>query len=171
MVYGQMEQQHGVVLVGRALSYLYTAREGLIWQELYDLLSLDDDVLDDVYKPVVPSFRRIPSFKAKLLSNDLGKLVEPRFNNQVPTQKFRYLIFRDSVLNKYELENTVRQCSMHRAMARYFAGEWFDGKEILRLHTHQVKPHRQWCPVACGFFSGVLTLDQTPMRNYLGKRA
>jgi hypothetical protein len=56
MVYGEMEKQHGVVLVERALSYLYTAREGLIWQELYDLLSLDDDVLDDVYKPSKPNY-------------------------------------------------------------------------------------------------------------------
>ena len=138
MVYDRLEKQHGAVLVERALSYIYTSREGLVWQELYDLLSCDDDVLDEVYKPVVPKFRRIPSFKAKLLSNDLNVLVEPRFNNQVPTYKFRYIIFRDSVWEKYGLENTVRQCSFHKAMACYFTGEWVDGKEILHLHTQQV---------------------------------
>lgn len=139
MVYDHLEKRHGPVLVEHALSYLYTSREGLVWQELYDLLSCDDDVLDDVYKPVVPKFRRIPSFKAKLLSNDLDILVEPRFNNQVPTYKFRYHSFRVSVFQKYGLENTVRQCSFHKAMACYFSGEWVDGKEMLHLHTHQVR--------------------------------
>jgi len=141
MVFEKIEKTHGEVLVERALSYLYTAREGLIWQELFDLLSLDDDVLDDVYKPIVPTFRRIPSYKAKMLSNDLGKLVEPRFNNQVPTHKYRYIVFRDAVFEKYGLENSVRQCSFHRAMAMYFSGEWADGKQILNLDTQQWKPH------------------------------
>ena len=137
LVYESLEQEHGQVLIERALSYLYTSREGLIWQELYDLLSCDDDVLDEVYRPQVPAYRRLPSYKGKLLSNDLGKLLEPRFNNQVPTNKFRYLIFREVVFERYGLENTVRQCSIHRAMANYFSGEWADGKEILHIETHQ----------------------------------
>jgi CRP-like cAMP-binding protein len=139
LVCESLELEHGNVLIARSLSYLYTSREGLVWQELYDLLSCDDDVLEEVYKPQVPAYRRLPSFTGKLLANSLGKLLEPRFNNQVPTQKFRYRLFKHVVFERYELENTVRQCSIHRAMANYFSGEWADGKEITHLETHQWK--------------------------------
>ena len=140
MVIDEMEKEHGQVLVERALTYICTARDGLVWQELTDLLSCDDDVLDEVYGPVIPQYRTMPSFKAKLLSKDLDRLVDGRFNNEVQTQKFACSIYHDVVFQRYGLTNTVRQCSFHRALAMYFCGEWHEGKEILHLKTNQWKP-------------------------------
>ena len=49
-LFDRIENQHGHVLVSRALGYLTAAKNGLSEAELEDLLSLDDQVLNDVYQ-------------------------------------------------------------------------------------------------------------------------
>ena len=49
-LFGRIEKHHGYVLVSRAFGYLTAAKNGLSEAELEDLLSLDDQVLNDVYQ-------------------------------------------------------------------------------------------------------------------------
>uniref|UniRef100_A0A3Q3GWE4 NACHT domain-containing protein n=1 Tax=Labrus bergylta TaxID=56723 RepID=A0A3Q3GWE4_9LABR len=56
-----LEDKHGKELVGGALGYITLAREGLLEAELRDVMSLDDDVITEVYShsfPPTPSLIR-----------------------------------------------------------------------------------------------------------------
>ena len=62
--YKNLEEYFGKVLVEKALGYLTATREGITESELEHTLSLDDEVLNDVYQYWDPPIRgvvRIPS--------------------------------------------------------------------------------------------------------------
>ena len=84
-LFGRIETQHGHVLVSRALGYLTAAKNGLSEAELEHLLSLDDQVLNDVYQvkysygpPVTPtSACTAASFLFLLCSDDPSRHPPP----------------------------------------------------------------------------------------------
>jgi hypothetical protein len=49
-IFERLERAHGQVLVRQALGYLTAAKHGVTGAQMSDLLSLDDEVLDDVYQ-------------------------------------------------------------------------------------------------------------------------
>ena len=49
-VFQKLEYRHGQLLVGHALSYITRSKNGVTDSEMEDLLSLDDEVLSDVYQ-------------------------------------------------------------------------------------------------------------------------
>ena len=53
----------------------FTAKHGLSEFELEDILSCDDDVLNDVYKHWTPPTRRIPPLLIVRLRYDLGQFL------------------------------------------------------------------------------------------------
>jgi len=55
-----VERYHGRMLVSHALAYLTASKDGLGDVEMEDILSLDDDVLNDVFQHWLPPVRRIP---------------------------------------------------------------------------------------------------------------
>ncbi|KAJ1479712.1 hypothetical protein T484DRAFT_2852075 [Baffinella frigidus] len=123
-----LETRHGSMLVMRALGYLHFARDGLTWFELADMLSCDDDALDEVYGVTVPDFRRLPAFQGKVLLSDLDALLDLRRTQLQPVLAHRHQIYRSVCAEHFKLEEKAQQ--HHRALAYYFAGVWADGKEI-----------------------------------------
>lgn len=76
-LFSRIEKQHGQVLVRHALGYVTAAKSGLTETELEDVLSCDDDVLDDVYQFWTPPIRRIPPLLWVRVRADLaGYLVD-----------------------------------------------------------------------------------------------
>ncbi len=73
-------QQHGAVLVGRALSYLCATRHGLPEDELLDLLSRDEAVMRDfrARSPRSPRSRGLPVIFWLRLRRDLRPLLAER---------------------------------------------------------------------------------------------
>ncbi|EDO47108.1 predicted protein, partial [Nematostella vectensis] len=59
-LFDRVERVHGRILVSHALGYITASKNGLTEPELEDLLSLDDDVLNDVYQYWTPPIRRLP---------------------------------------------------------------------------------------------------------------
>ena len=49
-LFERMERQHGQILVNHTLAYITAAKNGLTESELEDILSCDDEVLEDVYQ-------------------------------------------------------------------------------------------------------------------------
>ncbi|KAM7387824.1 hypothetical protein PAMP_024037 [Pampus punctatissimus] len=81
-----LEKKHGRELVGGALGYIVLARKGLLEAELRDVMSLDDDVIREVYRyslPPTPSLIRLPPLLWARLRRDLEDLLEERW---VPPQ-------------------------------------------------------------------------------------
>lgn len=65
---------------------LLVHREGLLEAELRDILSLDDNVISEVYKyflPPTPSLIRLPPFLWARLRRDLEDLLEERWTSGV----------------------------------------------------------------------------------------
>ena len=56
----RLEKQHGKLLVSHAFGYITASGDGLSEPELEDLISLDDQVLQDIYQYWLPPIRRIP---------------------------------------------------------------------------------------------------------------
>ncbi|EDO47107.1 predicted protein, partial [Nematostella vectensis] len=59
-LFDRVERIHGKTLVSHSLGYITASKNGLTEPELEDLLSLDDDVLNDVYQYWTPPIRRLP---------------------------------------------------------------------------------------------------------------
>ena len=49
-LFERIEKRHGKVFVSRTLAYITAAKSGLTESELEDILSCDDDVLEDVFQ-------------------------------------------------------------------------------------------------------------------------
>ncbi|EDO40517.1 predicted protein, partial [Nematostella vectensis] len=59
-LFKRLERRHGTVLVRHALAYITAAKHGLSEPELEDILSCDEEVLDEVFQYWTPPVRRIP---------------------------------------------------------------------------------------------------------------
>ena len=73
-LFNRLEANHGKVFVSHALGYLTASQSGLSPNELLDVLSCDEDVLEDVFQYHVPPIRRLPVLLWTRLRLDLGKI-------------------------------------------------------------------------------------------------
>ncbi|EDO37261.1 predicted protein, partial [Nematostella vectensis] len=74
----RIEAKHGRILVQHALGYLTAARSGLTETELDDILSSDDEVLDDVFQYWTPPIRRLPPLLWVRIRADLDSYLVDR---------------------------------------------------------------------------------------------
>ncbi|CAN9500293.1 unnamed protein product [Ophioblennius macclurei] len=120
-----LERKHGRELVGGALGYLALAREGLQEAELRDLLSLDDDIISEVYRhspPPSPSLIRLPPLLWSCLHRDLRDFLEERWTRGTILLAFSSRRVCDFVVTRYLTPE--RKGRSHRNMADYFLGRW-----------------------------------------------
>ena len=62
-LYKRLSIMHGKLLFERSIAYLTVARDGLSRQEIEDILSCDDDVLNYIFQWWIPPIRRIPQLQ------------------------------------------------------------------------------------------------------------
>uniref|UniRef100_A0A8C6AAI1 NACHT and WD repeat domain containing 1 n=1 Tax=Marmota marmota marmota TaxID=9994 RepID=A0A8C6AAI1_MARMA len=77
----RLEQTHGQLLVAHVLGYIVSSRHGLSEAELKDVLSLDDEVLQVVYRDWTPPSKELLRFPPLLwvrLRRDLGHCLARR---------------------------------------------------------------------------------------------
>ncbi|XP_070765714.1 NACHT domain- and WD repeat-containing protein 1 [Enoplosus armatus] len=147
-----LEEKHGKELVGGALGYITLAREGLLEAELRDVMSLDDDVISEVYRyslPPTPSLIRLPSLLWARLRRDLEDQLEERWSGGVATVAFNNRRLCEAVSARY-LTSERRGRSL-RILAEYFLGRWsgklkpvaLPGLSLL-LSDRKVPPQPLW---------------------------
>ena len=96
-----LEARHGPQLTSRALAYLTAARAGLADQEMEDLLSLDDTVLDSLFQYSLPARRRVPALLWPRLRADLpGYLADCEAGGVVVTNWY-HRQFREAAKQRY----------------------------------------------------------------------
>uniref|UniRef100_A0A8C2WCA7 NACHT and WD repeat domain containing 1 n=1 Tax=Cyclopterus lumpus TaxID=8103 RepID=A0A8C2WCA7_CYCLU len=120
-----LEEKHGKELVGGALGYIILAREGLLEAELRDIMSLDDDVICEVYRyslPPSPSLIRLPPLLWARLRRDLEDQLEERWTGGVAAIAFNNRHLCEAVSSRY-LTSQRRGRSL-RILAEYFLGRW-----------------------------------------------
>uniref|UniRef100_A0A8C5QHW8 Uncharacterized protein n=1 Tax=Leptobrachium leishanense TaxID=445787 RepID=A0A8C5QHW8_9ANUR len=127
-LYQRLETLHGKTLVSHALGYIVASRNGLSEAELKDILSLDDDVLSDIYQYWAPPSNeviRFPALSWTRLRYDLeGYLVERQadcstvmglYHRQfIEVAQHTYLVGQDKI-------------KKHHMLAEYFMGTWSKG--------------------------------------------
>ncbi|KAM7011931.1 LOW QUALITY PROTEIN: NACHT domain- and WD repeat-containing protein 1 [Tautogolabrus adspersus] len=147
-----LEDKHGKELVGGALGYITLAREGLLESELRDVMSLDDDVITEVYRyslPPTPSLIRLPPLHWARLRQDLEDQLEERWTNGVTTIAINNRCLCEVVSARY-LTSERRGRSL-RVLAEYFLGRWsgklkpvaLPGLSLL-LSDRKVPPQPLW---------------------------
>jgi hypothetical protein len=77
-----MEKIHGKLLFSRAIIYMSSFKNGISEGEIEDILSLDDDVLYDIFEFHAPPIRRLPIALWSRIKNDLKEyMVEKEIND------------------------------------------------------------------------------------------
>uniref|UniRef100_A0A3B3BH33 NACHT and WD repeat domain containing 1 n=1 Tax=Oryzias melastigma TaxID=30732 RepID=A0A3B3BH33_ORYME len=148
----RLEHKHGKELVGGALGYIALAREGLLEAELYDVMSLDDDVISEVYRythPPTPSLIRLPPLLWARLKRDLKDHLEERWTNGVVVIAFSSRRLSEVVLGHYLTSERQGRC--HKILGEYFLGRWsgklkpvaLPGLSLL-LSDRKVPPQPLW---------------------------
>ncbi|XP_045709212.1 NACHT domain- and WD repeat-containing protein 1 isoform X1 [Phyllostomus hastatus] len=131
----RLEQTHGQLLVSRVLGYIVSSRRGLSEPELKDVLSLDDEVLQAVYRDWTPPSRELLRFPPLLwvrLRRDLGNCLARR-----PMDGFILLAIAHRQLMEVIRERYLsgsEKAKRHGMLADFFLGTWSQGtKKLITL--------------------------------------
>ncbi|GAA6217418.1 NACHT domain- and WD repeat-containing protein 1-like [Lates japonicus] len=147
-----LEEKHGKQLVGGALGYLALAREGLLEAELRDVMSLDDDIICEVYRhslPPTPSLIRLPPLLWARLRQDLEDQLEERWTGGVAAVALNNRRLSEAASSRYL--TSERRGRSHRILGEYFLGRWsgklkpvsLPGLSLL-LSDRKVPPQPLW---------------------------
>ena len=121
----QLERLHGFHLVSHGLAYITAAKNGLSDAELDDILSLDDDVLNDVYQYWTPPIRRIPPLLWIRVKTDLGSYIVSRGSDGVLVNTWYHRQFFEVARERYVRPDNEKR--IHEVLAEFFLGKWSGG--------------------------------------------
>lgn len=122
-LFRSLENKHGELFVARALGYVTVAKHGLSEFELEDILSCDDDVLNDVYQFWTPPIRRLPPLLIVRLRHDLNRYLVNRGDSGVQIMGWYHRQFWEAAQDRYTKDKDTCQ-RLHAGIADYFMGRW-----------------------------------------------
>ncbi|XP_072023467.1 NACHT and WD repeat domain-containing protein 2-like [Amphiura filiformis] len=125
-----LEDVHGKLFVSHALGYLTASNNGLSPNELLDVLSCDDDVLEDVFQYHVPPIRRLPVLLWTRLRLDLGDYLVESGADKMVVYRWYHRLFHVVAKNRYLSVNGKR---IHENLANYFLGRWANAPKPYRI--------------------------------------
>ncbi|KAK3601003.1 hypothetical protein CHS0354_008112 [Potamilus streckersoni] len=122
-LFEKLELKHGTMLMSRALGYLTVSQNGITEAELEDVLSCDDDVLNDVYKFWTPPIRRLPPLLLVRLKTDLEQYLVERDADGSRVFYWYHRQFKETAEQKYCSKKETRDL-LHTCLADFFSGLW-----------------------------------------------
>ncbi|XP_072123382.1 NACHT domain- and WD repeat-containing protein 1 [Mobula birostris] len=128
-LYARLEKKHGRTFVSHALGYIACSRSGLSEAELKEILSLDDEVLGDIYQYWSPPNKDIiclPPLLWTRLRYDIGEYLVERQADGFPVLHFYHRQFIEVVHEMYL--PTEEKIKRHSVLADFFKGTWSQGK-------------------------------------------
>ena len=137
-LYVKLEIKHGEMLVRKALGYLSASRNGLTKIEVEDILSLDEDVLSDVFEFHVPPIRRLPSILWARIRRDLTEYIVDRDADGAKVMAWYHRQFIQEAVKRYLPGTSAygkssfgaeENLPLFKALADYFAGIWGGDKK------------------------------------------
>eukprot|EP00026_Physarum_polycephalum_P000349 Phypoly_transcript_00349.p1 GENE.Phypoly_transcript_00349~~Phypoly_transcript_00349.p1 ORF type:complete len:1620 (+),score=193.23 Phypoly_transcript_00349:225-5084(+) len=136
----KLEHDHGAIVVAHSLSYITCARTGLTLNELEDILSCDDLVIDDVFQWWIPPERRIPPLLWLRIRNDLWRYLVHRGDDGFVTYAWYHKQWPEVIKKRYLECNPEFLKHIHRSLADYFNGKWANGKPYEdKLDNNKIK--------------------------------
>ncbi len=135
--YKILEEYFGKVLVEKALGYLTASKQGISESELEHVLSLDNDVLNDVYQywdPPMKGVVRIPSLLWKRILHFISDYVVEHLSGGATVMVWYHRQFIESAMDRYVNENT--KILLHARLAEFFDGSFANGagKSVALAH-------------------------------------
>lgn len=142
--FSKMELKYGEATIKRALGYITASRNGITDNEMEDLLSLDDAVMDEVSARYPIPRRHFPQIIWVRIREELNFYLTESKTYNIDTLRWSHSQFFEAASDRY-LKNKDKAPSYHKAMAEYFMGEWADkpkpypgnSRGALRYVSHQ----------------------------------
>jgi len=128
--FDNLEKKHSFTFVSKSIGYIVAAKNGLMETELDDLLSLDDEVLDNAYQYWPPPNKnsvRVPGLLWARMRHDLGENLVERQSNGKTVLAFYHRQFVEVARKRYLNED--RKKNIHSALSLYFLGTYAEGKK------------------------------------------
>ncbi|XP_064630208.1 NACHT domain- and WD repeat-containing protein 1-like isoform X2 [Lineus longissimus] len=122
-LFERLEKYHGFLLISHGLGYITASKNGLSRNELEDILSLDDDVLNDIYQYSAPPYRRLPPLIWVRVHADLKEYLTERGADGATVQQWYHREFGEVAEERYLRKKEIRE-KLHVTMADYFLGKW-----------------------------------------------
>lgn len=137
----ELPQNHGLMMVSRTLGYLVVARNGLTESELIDVLSADDELMEQFRKdsPQGKDLNRLPFIVWSRLRDDLESYLSERQANGLPAIGFFHRIFREVAERRFLGTDQVRH-DLHQSLAEYFGKQsnYLDANEQKRANRRRL---------------------------------
>ena len=138
-MFRSMEAKFGQALVQHSLAYLTASRHGLSEVELEHLLSLDDVLLNKIYKFWRPPIRRIPPLLWTRIRAELSSYIVERSADDIIVLFWYHRQFIEATRERY-LKEAEFTHMIHSNMVDFFLGKWGGGKPKPFQYTdHQKK--------------------------------
>ncbi|XP_074643476.1 uncharacterized protein LOC141900455 [Tubulanus polymorphus] len=134
-LFNDLEREYGYALIQRTLGYLSASKHGLTDMEMEDLLSLDDEVLQEIYLHHAPprdaKIIRIPTLTWKRLKYDLHRYMTEKLIDNRRVMAWIHPEFYELATERYVIANDKEL--LHRRLAEYFSGKWSSQAKSLEL--------------------------------------
>lgn len=130
LLFERLEGRYGKTLVHHALAYITASKAGLSETELEDILSCDDEVLDEVFDFWMPPIRRLPPSLWIRIRADLRLYLMEKGSDGVIVYSWYHKQCRQMAATRYLHKSDppfIKQA--HQAIADYFDEKWLRGKE------------------------------------------
>ena len=127
--YTNLEVQFGQALVEKSLGYFTAAKGGLTESELEHVLSLDDEVLNDIYQywdPPAKGVLRIPSLLWKRIRHAIADYIVEQKADGMTVLTWYHRQFAESASSRYVKSGTAKE-SLHFTLSQFFEGIWGNG--------------------------------------------
>ena len=122
-LFEQLEVKHGSMFVQRAFSYLTASMSGLSELELEDVMSLDDEMLTDIFRFHVPPIRRVPTLLWARLRYDINSYLVDKEVDNTRVSFWYHRQFIEAANERY-LSNANHAKKIHSYLADYYMGTW-----------------------------------------------
>ena len=137
-LFADVEGRYGLVFVSHALAYLTCSRGGLSGIEMEDVLSCDDQVLNEVYRyhdPPLHGTVRIPSLMWARVTEDLREYLAERQVDGKTVLSWYHRQFWETAEQRY-LDSAERRQCFHRQLAEIYSQET-GLRRTITLHQRQ----------------------------------
>ena len=163
-MFDALEQHHGKILVKHAFAYITATKHGLSINELQDILSCNEEVLNEVFEYFSPPIRRFPPHVWLSLRAALGHYLLERGAQGETVYGWYHRQFWETVQERY-LNEQDYQRSLDK-ISSYFLCE-LEGTlpYVDKKSGFQVSVHRNVASQDLILFDGDRTRQQNPVYN------
>ena len=125
-IFDNLETKFGTKLISKILGFITVSKTGLSESELEDILSLDDDVLNNVFSMLgcYAATRRFPQFCWTILRNALAPYLVFKEVNKIAVIQWKFKLFEKLAQERYARPDTETNNICHSIISDYYLGVW-----------------------------------------------